>query len=402
MKIVRIIARLNVGGPARHVTWLTAALQDASCRSVLIAGTVPEGEQDMGYFAADHGVEPIFIPEMSRELSALDSISFIKIARCLFREKPDIVHTHTAKAGTLGRMAALFYRIVSRKEVRVVHTYHGHVFHSYYGRLLTNLFLVIERFLARFATDRIVTISPQQRFDICETFRVGKPEQYEVIELGIDFTPFENSPADRDSFRTEIGLETGEFAVGFVGRITGIKNLPMLIEAARQLQESGRSAGLRFVVIGDGNLRDDIVAEAEARGLGSLFVFAGNRTDTGRFYAGLDAVALTSLNEGTPLSLIEAMASGKPVIGTSVGGVADLVGEVMDKSGGLTIHERGLTVASGDALSLADGILRLKADEDLRARLASAGSSFVRSRYGMDRLVRDVRRLYEELTAGNP
>ena len=167
MKIVRIIARLNVGGPARHVVFLTEALQDEEFQSKLIAGSVPDGEEDMSFFAAEHGVEPHYIPEMSRELSPKDIVSVIKIFNQIRRERPDIIHTHTAKAGTLGRVAAFLYRwltwrtLLGRpRKINVVHTFHGHVFHSYYGRAKTALFLGIEKLLARFATQRIVVISP--------------------------------------------------------------------------------------------------------------------------------------------------------------------------------------------------------------------------------------------------
>ena len=141
MKILRIIARLNVGGPARHVVWLTDAMREGEFETTLIAGTVPEGEEDMSYFAARHGVEPIYIKEMSRELSPKDAISLFKVYRTMLRERPDIVHTHTAKAGTVGRAAAFIYKwltpgtLIGRpRKVRVVHTFHGHVFHSYYGK----------------------------------------------------------------------------------------------------------------------------------------------------------------------------------------------------------------------------------------------------------------------------
>src|SRR5829696_4270524 len=167
MKIVRIIARLNVGGPARHVVWLTKNLQGQEFQSVLLTGTVPDGEEDMSYFAAENGVAPVFIPEMSRELSAKDIISLWKIFRLLMREKPDIIHTHTAKAGTIGRVAGFFYRWFLWKNLKMIHTYHGHVFHSYYGRRKTSLFLFIERVLALF-TDRIIAISNQQKAEINE------------------------------------------------------------------------------------------------------------------------------------------------------------------------------------------------------------------------------------------
>ncbi|MCB1024409.1 MAG: glycosyltransferase, partial [Acidobacteria bacterium] len=170
MKIVRIIARLNVGGPARHVVWLDEALQDEEFESVLLTGTVPDGEEDMGYFADKYGVKPVFIEQMSRELSPKDLISLWKVYREILRNRPDIIHTHTAKAGTIGRVAGFVYRwltpgmmVGKPRKLKIVHTFHGHVFHSYYGASKTKVFLFIERMLARFASDKIVVISGQQR-----------------------------------------------------------------------------------------------------------------------------------------------------------------------------------------------------------------------------------------------
>jgi hypothetical protein len=192
LRVARILARLNVGGPTRHVVWLTEALEAADIRTTLITGVVPPGEDDMSGFAARHGVVPRVIREMSRELSPRDLVTIVRLFR-LFRElRPDIVHTHTAKAGATGRVAGLLYRwltpgaLIGRpRPLRLVHTFHGHVFHSYYGALKTRLFIAIERTLARW-TDVIVTITEQQRREIHETFGVGRASQFRVIRLGLD------------------------------------------------------------------------------------------------------------------------------------------------------------------------------------------------------------------------
>src|ERR671929_1691573 len=190
MKVVRIIARLNVGGPAKHVAWLSAGLREKGVESLLVAGVVPPGEDDMGYFAESLGVAPHVIPEMSREVSPKDALTVWKLYRLMLGVRPDVVHTHTAKAGTVGRAAGLLYRwltpsaLVGRpRRCRFVHTYHGHVFHSYYGRWKTRLFLTVERALARLATDRIVVISPQQFDEIHGRFGVGRAHQFVVIPL---------------------------------------------------------------------------------------------------------------------------------------------------------------------------------------------------------------------------
>ena len=405
MKILRIIARLNVGGPARHVVWLTDELQDEEFRSVLIAGTVPDGEEDMSYLANKLGVKPIYIEEMSRELSPKDAISLFKIYRVMKRERPDIVHTHTAKAGTVGRAAAFFYRwltwntLIGRpRKVRIVHTFHGHVFHSYYGNLKTKVFLTIERMLARFATDTIITISPQQCKEIHENFRVGSSKQFEIVPLGIDLKPFAVPESRRAVFRGEINADDDELLIGFVGRLTEIKNISLFLRIAELYGKN--NAGLprlRFIIAGDGHLRKSLENEANERGISGLITFLGNRTDTETVYAGLDVVALTSFNEGTPLSLIEAMASKRPVISTAVGGVVDLLGKAEDEHEGFTVCERGVSVITQSAESFFNGLIYLAKNEKLRERLSADGFEFVENDYSKERLVMDIKDLYRRL-----
>ncbi|MBK7708512.1 MAG: glycosyltransferase [Acidobacteria bacterium] len=397
MKVVRIIARLNVGGPARHVIWLTKALDDEEFRSVLLTGTVPEGEEDMSYFAAENSVDPVYIPEMSRELSPKDVVSLWKVFKRLRREKPDIIHTHTAKAGSVGRVAGFLYRWLLWKDVKIVHTFHGHVFHSYYGKLKTSVFLLIERVLARVATDRIVVISERQRAEICEDFGVGRAEQFAVIPLGIELTQFSAAESKRDLLRQEIGAADDEILVGFVGRLTEIKNIPMLLAAAAKVSPDKR---LRFVIIGDGHLRSELEELTRELGIGSTVTFLGNRNDSGTFYAGLDLVALCSLNEGTPLTLIEAMANGKPFISTEVGGVGDLAGKLVGQFTDFAVCERGVTVKSGDVDGFVAGLEYLAGNIKLQIETGARGKRFVEENYSRERLVSDIRELYRELTAG--
>ncbi|HVF31076.1 MAG TPA: glycosyltransferase [Pyrinomonadaceae bacterium] len=399
MKVLRIIARLNVGGPARHVVWLTEDLNDGEFESVLIAGAVPAGEESMNYLAAERGVHPIFIEEMSRELSPKDLISLVKIYREIRRVRPDIIHTHTAKAGTVGRAAALLYRIstMGRGRPRVVHTFHGHVFHSYYGSLKTRLFLTIEKLLARVATDKIVVISPQQRAEISERFRVGRQEQFEVIPLGIDVEGFAASTEKRSEFRAELGLGNSEIVVGFVGRLTEIKDLSLYLHVAAEVSKAGEIPTVRFLIAGDGHLRPALEREAQELGITETVRFLGNRTDADRVYAGLDIVALTSLNEGTPLSLIEAMAAGKPVISTLVGGVVDLLGDSVEQHEGFQVCERGVGIEGRSPGDYAKGLIYLVKNERLRETLAEKGRVFASSEYSKDRLVNDIKALYRKL-----
>ncbi len=413
MKIFRIIARLNVGGPARHVVWLTKELQDEEFSSILVAGTVPGGEEDMSYFARENGVAPIHLPEMSRELSLKDASSLYKVYRLIKQEKPDVIHTHTAKAGVIGRGAGFLYRwltwktLVGRpRRVKVVHTFHGHIFHSYYGKWKTCVFLLIEKFLARFATDKIVVISNQQLEEIRGKFGIGKKKQFEVIPLGIDFEAFGDPKANREAFRKEIGAKDDEIVVSFVGRLTAIKNVPLLLEAARLYHESAKDGPpklpkLKFMIIGDGELREELQSTVERSGMSEVVTFLGHRADPEVFYPGSDIVALTSLNEGTPLSLIEAMFCGRAVIATAVGGVVDLAGEIVSETahetGGFKVCERAVLVRSGSAEGLLNGLLHLAENEKLREKLGESGNSYTVVKYDKTRLVEDLQRLYREL-----
>jgi glycosyltransferase involved in cell wall biosynthesis len=418
MKVVRIIARLNVGGPARHVVWLTAGLERAGCESVLVAGVVPPGEDDMSYFAAQHGIEPVIIPQMSREISPKDVLTIWKMYRLLVRERPMIVHTHTAKAGTVGRIGGMLYRwltpatLIGRpRRCRFVHTYHGHIFHSYYGALKTRLFLLIEKTLALLATDRIVVISPQQFREIHEEFGVGRARQFKVIPLGLDTSVFAGWQQRRHLLRDELGAGASDVVVGIIGRLTEVKNHALFLRAmARFKENSGAQKSARrisFVVIGDGHLRKDLEAQARELGLEADVKFLGTRSDAENFYPALDIVALTSLNEGTPLTLIEAMANARPLIATRVGGVVDLLGEKArnDLSDGgdaqasddFQIHEHGITVRPNDAEAFCKGLAYLIESEDARRAMGERGQRFVERNYSKERLLTDVMDLYREL-----
>ena len=415
MKVVRVIARLNVGGPARHVVWLTAGLRSGECESVLVAGTVPPGEDDMGYFAEAVGVSPLIIPEMSREISVKDALTIWKLYRLFVRERPDVVHTHTAKAGTVGRVAGLLYRwltpatILGRpRPCRFVHTYHGHIFHSYYGGLKTRIFLGIEKVLARVATDRIVVISPQQYREIHHEFGVGRKEQFAVIPLGLDTTAFAGWERRRHTMRDELGCGArGDVLVGIVGRLTEVKNHELFLRAAARYRQVYGASGaddarVRFIIIGDGRLRRALEEQARALGLGGDVTFLGTRDDPENFYPALDIVALTSRNEGTPLTLIEAMANARACVATAVGGVVDLLGEraaSFDGPGGgaYTLRERGVLVRPDDEEAFADGLARLVENEELRREMGENGLRFVTQNYSKERLLADIRGLYREL-----
>ena len=410
MKIVRVIARLNVGGPAKHVVWLTEGLKQPEYESLLVAGTVPTGEDDMGYFATEMGVTPVFVTEMSREISPQDALTVWKLYKLLRRERPDIVHTHTAKAGTVGRLAGLLYRwstpsvLLGRpRRCRFVHTYHGHIFHSYYGPLKTRLFLLIERTLARLGTDRIVVISNQQREEIHDKFGVGRARQFAVIPLGLDTKPFSEWREQGRKFRKELGVAPEDVLVGIIGRLTEVKNHQLFLQAAALLKDKySKNPGggsVRFVVIGDGHLRSALTDQANELGLSDYLNFSGSRRDLENVYPALDIVALTSRNEGTPLTLIEAMANARPVISTAVGGVVDLLGEPLSEQtdAAFEVRQRGISVNSDDASAFANGLNLLVTDEALRREIGERGLQFIASNYSKERLLDDIKQLYADL-----
>jgi glycosyltransferase involved in cell wall biosynthesis len=432
---MRIIDRLNVGGPARHVTWLTAGLEAEGFETALVTGAVAAGEGDMGYVAKQAGIRPIVIPEMSRELSLRDLMVIAKLLRLMLSFEPDIIHTHKAKAGAVGRVAAMIYKWMTPsalwlrpRRVRVVHTFHGHIFHSYYGAMKTRVFITIERMLARF-TDVIVSVSEQQRQEISGRFRVGRPEQFRVVRLGTDAT---SRQLVGQSLRSQPGLKQGEVLVGAVGRLCEIKNYEMLLEAAARLASDVVGSGeelhagpnsdrtscdgtdlcnsqtgqectsqsapaARFVLIGDGHLRPSLERRAAELGLGGSVTFTGFREDVTSLYETLDLVALTSLNEGTPLTLIEAMSHGRPVVATEVGGVIDLMGERRQQPGGFTVWDHGVTVPSRDVVALESAIRFLIERPELRAEMGERGRRFAVEQFSVERLIRDMAELYRDL-----
>jgi len=383
----------------------------------------------MAYFAMEQGVTPLIISEMSREISPKDLLTIWKLFRLMLREHPDIVHTHTAKAGTVGRIAGWLYRWLTpsilwghRRACFLVHTYHGHIFHSYYGGFKTRVFLTIEKILA-YPTNRLIVISQQQYREIHLEFGVGRKGQFAliregqfaIIPIGLDTSIFANWEQRRFAARKDFGLAETDLAVGIVGRLTEIKNHAFFLAAVarhKQLFGPGKTTNgvarrVRFIIIGDGRLRNSLEEQALSLGLRDEVVFAGSRNDPEVFYSALDVVALTSLNEGTPLTLIEAMANARPVIATAVGGVVDLIGNCDPKAtkqvnakaeqAAYTICERGISVPSNDLDAFCRGLEFLLENAITRTKMGARGRAFVEQNYSKERLVTDTLALYEEL-----
>lgn len=399
LRILRVIARLNVGGPARHVIYLCERMNNARFQTLLVKGSEAEGEGTMEPLARERGVRTHFIPELGREIHPFDDwVAFVKLYRLLLRERPHILHTHTAKAGALGRLAALLYRFfpptARRRSLRVYHTFHGHVLEGYFGRWKSLLFRAVEAFLAATST-RVITLSPALREEL-SALGVAKKGRIAVVPLGLELGPFLKVGGRDGSFRSELGVPASAFLVGIVGRLVPIKDHGTFLQGARALLEGGIDA--HFAVVGDGELKGALEAEAFRLGLKGRVHFAGWREDLPPLCADLDAVALTSRNEGTPVSLIEALAARRPVVATAVGGVPEILGRSSQGGKGPPVGveeaERGLLIPPGAPLLLAEALRRVQGDPAGASRRAEAGRAFVRERYDVTRLVEDLTQVY--------
>ena len=386
-KVIRVIARLNVGGPARHVVLLNEGLERRGYDTLLVHGSVDESEASLEPLAADAGLATVRIAELGRRIRLLDdALAFWKLLRLVFDAKPDIVHTHTAKAGALGRVAAFTFNMTRRRRDRCViaHTFHGHVLTGYFSAPVNAAVRLVERSLA-LVTDSVVTISPAQRRDIVEVFRIASPARTAMIPLGLSLAPLLGLAADAPSSRCDLGIGDQDFVVAYVGRFVPIKDLATLVRAFASLVREVPDSWL--LLAGDGPARGSLETLASELGVAPRVKFLGWIDDLPRAYAAMDVCALSSLNEGTPVAIIEAMAAARAVVAPAVGGVPDIVRD----------NDTGLLVPSGDPAALAAALRRLASDAGLRGRLGAAARQEAARRFGSDRLVEDVARLYDDL-----
>jgi glycosyltransferase involved in cell wall biosynthesis len=382
LKIVRIVARLNIGGPAWHVTVLSRRLVPAGFDTLLVHGSLAHGEAPLDCPLGPH-VRTLQIPELGREVRLFqDFAALLRLVRLVFVERPDIVHTHTSKAGTLGRVASFVYNLTRsrRRRCLVVHTFHGHVFRGYFGRFGTMAVRVAERLLGR-VTDTVITISPRQRDDIVTVHQIVPAGRVEVVRLGFELDPLLALDGAEPGLRDELGYLETDVVFAFVGRLVPIKDPATLIRAFALVRARVPNARLMFV--GDGELRREMETLVESLGVSSAVSFLGWRNDLRSVYATLDVLTLSSISEGTPVALIEAMAAGRAAIATSVGGTADVVAD------GFT----GILVPARDPAALADAMVRLAANPALRGRMGAEGRARS-SAYRVERLLEDVERLY--------
>lgn len=389
-RVLRIINRLNLGGPTYNVAYLSKYLSP-EFETLLVSGMKEESEESSEFILDQLGLKPLYIPAMKREVSLRDDLNTYKRIKEIINEfKPDIVHTHAAKAGAVGRLAAH-----SCKVPVIVHTFHGHVFHDYFSPLKTKIFIEIEKRLSKRST-AIVAISEKQKYELNQVYKVAPENKTHVIRLGFDLVKFnENQEIKRSLFRKEYLIEEDEIVITITGRLVPIKNHHLFLNAIHNLKDK-ITKKVRFFIIGDGELREDLIKYCNQIGLNytwypqnpakAYLTFTSWRKDIDVVNAGSDIIALCSNNEGTPVSLIEAQAANKPVLSTKVGGVENIISA-----------QTGILVEKGDQKGFEENLLELINNDNLRANLSLKGWDLMKNDFHYTRLVEDTRNLYKKL-----
>ena len=397
--ILRILTRLNIGGPAIHAAILSSGLVPPAFTTCLAVGQPDPTEGDLSDLVRGKHVRLVRVPGLARSIRPWHDLrALVRLLRLAWRERPQIIHTHMAKAGSLGRLAGWLYNRVGpgrRPESRalLVYTFHGHVLEGYFSETTARLFLSIERWLAR-RTDCLIAVSPTIRRQLLEK-GIGRPEQWRVVPLGLELGALAELPIPTTSPMVRFGL---------IGRLVPIKHPAMFIAA---FEQAAIGLDLSASIVGDGPLRPDLEQLVAGRGLAERVRFTGWRRDLPAVYQALDVACLTSWNEGTPVSLIEAMAASRPVIATDVGGVRDVLAAETDApadipAGSFVRAARGLLVRPGDIDGFAHAMRALARDPALRRALGAAGRHYVLERFAAPRLVRDLAHLYRQLLALEP
>jgi glycosyltransferase involved in cell wall biosynthesis len=389
-RVLRIINRLNLGGPTYNVAYLSKYLSP-EFETLLVSGMKEESEESSEFILDQLGLKPLYISAMKREVSLRDDINTYKRIKEIINEfKPDIVHTHAAKAGAVGRLAAH-----SCKVPVIIHTFHGHVFHDYFSPLKTKIFIEIEKRLSKRST-AIVAISEKQKYELNQVYKVAPENKTHVIRLGFDLVKFnENQEIKRSLFRKEYLIEEDEIVITITGRLVPIKNHHLFLNAIHNLKDK-ITKKVRFFIIGDGELREDLIKYCNQIGLNytwypqnpakAYLTFTSWRKDIDVVNAGSDIIALCSNNEGTPVSLIEAQAANKPVLSTKVGGVENIISA-----------QTGILVEKGDQKGFEENLLELINNDNLRANLSLKGWDLMKNDFHYTRLVEDTRNLYKKL-----
>ena len=383
VKILRIINRFNVGGPTYNATFLSAFIGD-DFETKLIGGLPDIGESDSLYILKKYGVEPVLIEEMVRQPNLKsDRAAYKRLKQIIEEFQPDIVHTHAAKAGALGRKAAKACNVPI-----IVHTFHGHVFHSYFGKAKTAIFKAIERNLAK-KSDAIVAISEIQKRELAEIHKICPESKITVIPLGFDLKEFQSrAKTERARIRKEQSIADGDVAIAIIGRLAPVKNHAFFLNVVEKVL-SETTKNVKIFIVGDGPERgfiEEKVSKINKKHNNSIKLTSWV-TDVASFNAGMDIICLTSKNEGTPVSLIEAQASGVPVITTDVGGVRDILVE----------GETGFVIPVNNEQLFSEKLLDLVENENKRLKLSQNGWTFVEEKFHYKTLVKNMTKLYDEL-----
>lgn len=394
-RVLRILNRLAVGGPVLNACYLTKYMAPGF-ETLLVVGEREHHEKSAEYLTDQLGIRFVTIKGMGRSLNpASDYFAYKELRKLIRNFKPDIVHTHAAKPGALGRLAAS-----AEKVPAIVHTFHGHVFHSYFNSAKTKFFITTERYLAK-KSDAIIAISEQQKKELVQDFQIAPEEKFKIVPLGFDLDRFQAAQDEkRKKFRTEFDIADDEIAVGIIGRLVPVKNHYLFMKAIKYVfDNTGKK--VKAFIIGDGETRPDL--ENVANEVGIKFsterdavhmhqlVFTSWRSDVDVVNAGLDIVCLTSFNEGTPVSLIEAQAANKPIVSTRVGGIADIVIE----------GETALLADVQETELFSDHVLSLVQNDELRKKMGERSHEHVMTRFSYQRLVSDMDKLYTELLDKN-
>ncbi len=378
IRVMRIFSRLNIGGPSIHVVLLTEQLDPARYETTLVVGREDDREGSFDALARSKNISPLTVETLGRSIRSVDDLrSFVFLCRLMARERPHVVHTHTAKAGALGRLAALVTAVPV-----VVHTFHGSVFAGYFGPIGSRLYAAAERALARI-TDTAIGVSPAVTEEL-HTHHLNPRHGIHTVPLGLELDRFLDQHP-RGDFRRRFRIPEGTPLLGCVGRLVPIKDVPTLLAALTKVE------GAHLALIGDGSDRDQLEARSRELGLSDRVHFTGFLSNLETIYPDLDVVVNSSRNEGTPVALIEAMAAGIPVVATAVGGTSDLL-----QNGNL-----GDLVPAGEPDALSKAVSKTLSDaihhpELTRARCAKARES-VLAKYRSERLVLDIEALYRAL-----
>lgn len=395
IKILRVVTRLNIGGPSIHTTLLSTRLNPCRFVTCLVVGEPEAEEGDLSELVRGPQTRVIRVATLRRPIRPwTDLVALVRLLGIVWQERPHILHTHMAKAGALGRLAGLLYnrlgpgRRPGRRAI-LIHTFHGHVLEAYFPRWLSRLFVTIERWLAR-RTDCLIAVSPAIQHELSGK-GIGRAEQWRVIPLGLDLEGFAQMPLPDGA---------GPLRCGMIGRLVPIKNPALFLQALARI--TPHAMGLEGLIVGDGPLRQGLEQDVKRLGLERLVRFTGWQRDVCAVYAGLDVACLTSWNEGTPVSLIEAMAAGRAVVATDVGGIRDVLAGAMDartpmSPGQFLVASRGILVRPGDLEGFASALQRLASDAPLRRTLGEAGRAYALAHFTHQRLLQDVTALYESL-----